>query len=61
MVLDIICVIPITPAIAKLPVSRYAIKKVALDPVTLQLMVLTKLLRGASITACLRLAIVRVF
>jgi hypothetical protein len=55
MVLVIICVMPITPAMAKLPINRYAIKNVALEPVTRQLMVLTKLLRGASITACLGL------
>jgi hypothetical protein len=48
MVLVIICVTPITPAIAKLPVNRYAIKNVAPEPVTRQLMVLTKLLRGES-------------
>jgi hypothetical protein len=46
MVLEIICVMPIIPATAKLPVSRYAIKKVALDPVKRQLTVLTMLLRG---------------
>jgi hypothetical protein len=46
MVLVIICVTPITPAIAKLPINRYAIKNVADDPVTRQLTVLTMLRRG---------------
>jgi hypothetical protein len=35
---------PITPAIAKLPVMMYAIKNVADDPVTRQVIVLIKLL-----------------
>lgn len=56
MVLEISCVLPIMLAMAKLPVIRYAIKNVALDPVMRQLMVLTMLLRGASITVCLGLA-----
>jgi hypothetical protein len=55
MVLVTICVTPITPATARLPVNRYAIANVAPEPVMRQLMVLTKLLRGASITACLQL------
>jgi hypothetical protein len=55
MVLDTICVTPIIPAAARLPVIKYAIKNVAEEPVILQLMVLTKLLYGESITACPRL------
>jgi hypothetical protein len=41
-VLDINCIIPIVPATTKFPVRRYAIKKVADDPVTRQLMVFIK-------------------
>jgi hypothetical protein len=46
MVLEIICVMPITPAMAKLPVSRNAIKNVADEPVSRQLIVLTMLRLG---------------
>jgi hypothetical protein len=46
MVFDIICVTPMTPAMAKLPVSRNAIKNVADEPVSRQLMVLTMLRLG---------------
>jgi hypothetical protein len=48
MVLDIICVTPIIPATAKLPVIAYAIKNVAVDPVIRQVTVFTTLLAAVS-------------